>query len=131
VTCGADNAIRISGGPQAGADARAVLTAELDGRIGESGLRDVHLLTSEVVNNCVVHGGVDRDGWIDLTLAVGGDCLRVSVRDSGSKGQPVRREPDLEHGGGFGLFLVESMAARWGAENDPGLVVWFEIDLNG
>jgi anti-sigma regulatory factor (Ser/Thr protein kinase) len=128
---GADNAFRIAGGPQAGSDARAALTAELGGRFHDDGLRDVHLLTSEVVNNCVVHGGVDEDGWIDLTIALGDDCLRVTVRDSGSKGDPIPRTPDLEHGGGFGLFLVETMATRWGADRDPGLVVWFEIDLNG
>jgi anti-sigma regulatory factor (Ser/Thr protein kinase) len=131
MTCGADDAIRIGGGPQAGAEARAALTAELQGRVGGNGLRDLHLLTSEVVNNSVVHGGVDEDGWIELGIALGDDCIRVSVRDSGSQGEAVPRDPDLEHGGGFGLFLVESMASRWGAEHRDGLVVWFEIDLNG
>jgi len=131
VTCGADNAIRIGGGPQASAEARAALTAELAGRLRDDGLRDVHLLTSEVVNNSVVHGGVDEDGWIDLTIALSDGCLRVTVRDSGSRGDPVPRAPDLEQGGGFGLFLVETMATRWGADRDSGLVVWFEIDLNG
>jgi anti-sigma regulatory factor (Ser/Thr protein kinase) len=131
MNCGADNAIRIGGGPQAGAEARAALTAELAGRVGADGLRDLHLLTSEVVNNSVVHGGVGEDGWIDLTVGLAGDRVRVSVTDSGSNGDPVPRDPDLEHGGGFGLFLVETMASRWGAERDPDLVVWFEIELNG
>jgi anti-sigma regulatory factor (Ser/Thr protein kinase) len=131
VPCDADSAIRIAGGPQAGSEARAALTAELQGRVGGNGLRDLHLLTSEVVNNSVVHGGVGEDGWIDLAIALANECVRVSVRDSGSTGEVVPRDPDLEHGGGFGLFLVESMASRWGAEHDDGLVVWFEIELNG
>jgi anti-sigma regulatory factor (Ser/Thr protein kinase) len=131
VTRGADNAIRIGGGPQASSEARAALTAKLEGRLGDDGLRDVHLLTSEVVNNSVVHGGVDEDGWIDLTVGLSDDCLRVAVRDSSSQGDPVPRAPDLEQGGGFGLFLVETMASRWGADREAGLVVWFEIDLNG
>jgi anti-sigma regulatory factor (Ser/Thr protein kinase) len=112
-------------------DARAALTAHLDGHAGEDTLRDLHLLLSEVVNNSVVHGGVSEDGWIELGIASGPDRVRIEVRDSGSQGDPVPREPDFEHGGGFGLFLVEAMASRWGSERDPGLTVWFELDLTG
>ena len=31
--------------------------------------------------------------------------------------------------GGYGLFLVERMASRWGVERDDGTLVWFELDL--
>jgi anti-sigma regulatory factor (Ser/Thr protein kinase) len=131
LSCASDNAIRISGGRAAALEARAVLTGELDGHVDADGLRDLHLLLSEVVNNCVVHAGVDDDGWIDIVLRADRACVRVEVRDSGEQGQPVRREPDYENGGGFGLFLVEAMASRWGTERNPGLMVWFELDLSG
>jgi hypothetical protein len=79
-----------------------------------------------------VHGGVDADGWIDLLLCHDGSCVRVEVRDAGVQGMPAARAPDLDEGGGFGLFLVESMASRWGANHgEDGLTVWFELDLNG
>jgi len=132
MTCCTDDAIRIGGGRGAGIEARAALTEQLAGRVGEDELRDLHLLTSEVVNNSVVHGGVEEDGWIELQLSRRDGSVRVAVRDSGIQGQPTPRAPDYEEGGGFGLFLVESMASRWGTERGvQGLTVWFELDLNG
>ena len=121
----------MDGGPRASAAARAALTVELDGRVTGDQMRDLHLLTSEVVNNSVVHGGAEEDGWIELTIAADDECVRVAVRDSGVSGTPEQRQPDLEHGGGFGLFLVETMAARWGVDAGEDLIVWFELDLNG
>jgi anti-sigma regulatory factor (Ser/Thr protein kinase) len=74
---------------------------------------------------------VDEDGWIELAIACAADRVRIEVRDSGRQGDPVPREPDYEHGGGFGLFLVEAMASRWGSVRESGLTVWFELDLAG
>jgi anti-sigma regulatory factor (Ser/Thr protein kinase) len=130
LTCCSD-AIRISGGRTAGADARAAVTAQLGEALDGDLLRDLHLLLSEVVNNSVLHGGVDEDGWIEITATAADGRVRCEVRDSGAQGEPVPREPDLESGGGFGLFLVEAMAARWGTERDTHLTVWFELDLAG
>jgi anti-sigma regulatory factor (Ser/Thr protein kinase) len=132
MSCGTDGAIRIGGGRGAGIEARAALTGRLEPHVGEDELRDLHLLTSEVVNNSVLHGGVDEDGWIELLIAHSDGFVRVEVRDSGDAGDPEPRTPDYEEGGGFGLFLVESMASRWGTgRNVSGLTVWFELDLNG
>jgi anti-sigma regulatory factor (Ser/Thr protein kinase) len=131
LACCSDSAIRISGGRAAGGDARAAVTAQLADDVDSDLLRDVHLLVSEVVNNSVVHGGVDEDGWIEIALNADGDRLRCEVRDSGSDGEPTPRDPDFENGGGFGLFLVEAMAARWGSDRDTHLTVWFELDLAG
>jgi hypothetical protein len=38
---------------------------------------------------------------------------------------------DVTTPGGFGLFLVQELAARWGVERvvDDGKQVWFELDL--
>jgi anti-sigma regulatory factor (Ser/Thr protein kinase) len=132
MTCGADNAIWIGGGRGAGSEARAALTAEFGDRVDQDLLRDLHLITSEVVNNSVLHGGVDEDGRIELMLSHVPARVRVEVRDSGLQGMPTAREPDFDDGGGFGLFLVEAMASRWGANHAAsGLTVWFELDLNG
>jgi anti-sigma regulatory factor (Ser/Thr protein kinase) len=129
MTCAFQDAIRVPGGRRAALEARARLTAELDGQVDPDQLRDLHLLLSEVVNNSVVHGGVEEDGWVEVAVKTRGECVRIDVRDSGSQGEAVPREPDYENGGGFGLFLVDSMASRWGAHRNPGLTVWFELDL--
>jgi hypothetical protein len=36
------------------------------------------------------------------------------------------REPGAR-GGGYGLYLVEQLAKRWGVERNEGTVVWFEL----
>jgi anti-sigma regulatory factor (Ser/Thr protein kinase) len=128
---GADSVIRIPGGRAAGGEARAVVTARLGAALDPDLLRDVHLLVSEVVNNSVMHGGVDEDGWIDLTLMATDERVRCEICDSGSDGDPEPRDPDFENGGGFGLYLVDAMAARWGTDRDTHLTVWFELDLAG
>jgi anti-sigma regulatory factor (Ser/Thr protein kinase) len=131
LSCCSDSAIRIPGGRAAGGEARAAVTAQLADAVGADRLRDVHLLVSEVVNNSVLHGGVDEEGWIEISLEAGDELLRCEVRDSGAQGDPAPRDPDYENGGGFGLFLVDAMATRWGTDRDTHLTVWFELDLAG
>ncbi len=131
MSCCSESAIRIPGGRAASGEARAAATVHLGDELDGEQLRDVQLLLSEVVNNSVIHGGVGEDGWIEITMGLDGDRIRCEVRDSGVQGHPVPRDPDFESGGGFGLFLVDSMAARWGTDRDSGLTVWFELDRAG
>jgi hypothetical protein len=58
------------------------------------------------------------------------EVARVEVRDTGLQGEPRLRQPDLAGGGGFGMVLVERMSRAWGVEHEPGLVMWFELDLD-
>jgi anti-sigma regulatory factor (Ser/Thr protein kinase) len=131
LTCCSDSGIRIAGGRAAGGEARATAHAQLGDELDSDRLHTLQLLLSEVVNNSVIHGGVDEDGWIELTFLADGDCVRCEVRDSGLQGEPEPREPDYESGGGFGLFLVDSLAERWGVDRDTHLTVWFELDRAG
>jgi hypothetical protein len=55
--------------------------------------------------------------------------VRVEVQDQGY-GPVRRRVPDLWQGG-FGLNLVELIAARWGVDHDRGTRVWFELATHG
>jgi hypothetical protein len=32
---------------------------------------------------------------------------------------------------GFGLHLVDKLAARWGVSQEPGTQVWFELAADG
>ena len=40
-------------------------------------------------------------------------------------GQPL---PSMYQDSGWGLYLVDQIADRWGVDHDPGTRVWFEID---
>ena len=122
--------IRVTGGPKAPSLMRSRVHSELSGDLPEQQLAELHLLTSEVVTNSVRHGRVGCDGWVSSNVSVTGDRVRVEVRDSAPiRGLPQRREPDYEDGGGFGLFLLDEVAARWGVEQESGLCVWFELAL--
>ena len=89
---------------------------------------DLRLLISEVVTNAVRHAGMHRGDSIRLVISDSdGGRVRVEVSDSGKGFTPVRRDPDLERPGGWGLYLVEELADRWGVESTGRTLVWFEL----
>ena len=83
------------------------------------------LLASELVSNAVVHVGHPMTIRICRQI----DRIRVEVRDE-SRQLPSLETPDPTNEHGRGVFLVEALAANWGAEVDPedGKTVWFELD---
>jgi anti-sigma regulatory factor (Ser/Thr protein kinase) len=96
--------------------------------VDERRMGDLRLLVSEVVTNAVRHAGMDPDDTILLEIADGaGGSVRVEVSDSGSGFIPKQRDPDLERPGGWGLYLVEELADRWGVETGGRTLVWFEL----
>lgn len=98
---------------------------------GSSELRNLVLLTSELVTNAVVHPRGVGDSPIGLRVILYSDRVRVEVEDCGEGFEHVRPvPPDRE--GGHGLFLVERFADRWGAgrvqtDAGPRFRVWFEL----
>jgi len=85
------------------------------------------LLVSELVTNSVLHARPSNDEAIDLRVRVDPRCIRVDVTDGGpgfDPGEPGPA-PDLERG--WGLTLLQRMAARWGVRRNHGTTVWFEI----
>jgi anti-sigma regulatory factor (Ser/Thr protein kinase) len=118
------------GGEKAAGHARRVLERWLADAVPAHRLGDLQLLVTEIVANCVRHGGVGEDGRIDLQVNLGREIARVEVRDTGIQADPRVRQPDLRGGGGFGMVLVERMSTAWGIEHEPGVVMWFEIDLD-
>jgi anti-sigma regulatory factor (Ser/Thr protein kinase) len=92
---------------------------------------DVELLASELIANAVKYGG---EGTIQLQMGMAGKRLRVEVVDQGTGFQAKRRaddrdRDDLETVGGWGLPIVEALAADWGSF-EGSTHVWFEIDLD-
>jgi anti-sigma regulatory factor (Ser/Thr protein kinase) len=118
------------GGEKAAGHARRVLARWLAHAIPAHLLGDLQLLVTEIVANCVRHGRVGEDGQIDLQVDVAAGRARVEVRDTGIQADPEVRQPDLSGGGGFGMVLVERMSTAWGIEHEPGVVMWFEMDLD-
>ena len=97
-------------------------------------LRSVaELLTSELVTNALRHPPRDEaDHGVDIKVNVHrtDQALRVEVYDHDSRPLPRVEPPDAPREGGMGLYLVDELAAAWGADLVPsgaGKVVWFEV----
>jgi anti-sigma regulatory factor (Ser/Thr protein kinase) len=90
----------------------------------------VRLLVSELVTNSVRHGADGQDP-VALDVRIEGQTIRVEVRDNGEGFERVRPVPRGANAGfgGYGLYLVERMANRWGVDTRDGTRVWFELDL--
>jgi hypothetical protein len=52
--------------------------------------------------------------------------VRVEVTDTGSGFDGLARSP-AGSSGGYGLYLVNKAAARWGHDHRGGMRVWFEL----
>jgi uncharacterized protein YjbJ (UPF0337 family) len=83
------------------------------------------LLVSEVVSNSVRHAGLDPDDRIEVQMQGSPSMLRVDVIDPGSGFEPATRRPGLH--GGWGVWLLDRLATRWGVERNGHTRVWFEI----
>src|SRR3954469_16888885 len=117
--------LRLSGGPKAPARARKALRS-LDRTLLDQ-RADVDLLVSELVSNSVVHARADE---IELHADANPERIRVEVSDRGPGFDRRATTPEHRLGGdgGYGLFIVEQVADRWGVTRDHGARVWFEID---
>lgn len=85
------------------------------------------LLLSELVTNSVRHSGVGARGYITVSVSVDGSVLRAEVADSGVGFDAAVRKPTGTQTSGYGLYLVQSLAARWGVADDGETRVWFEL----
>ena len=117
----------IGGDPTAPATARELLTERLGERAPAQTLHDLHLLTTELVTNAVLHARADT---IVMQVAADRARVRVEVTDPGSvEAVPEVQPLDPEASGGMGLFLVEQISSSWGFERTPEGAnrVWFEV----
>lgn len=120
---------QISGGPHAPQSARAKLSESFDDRLDRPVVDDLRLLVSELVTNCVLHGGASSAAEITVRTSVRGERLVTEVCHDGPNFVPPAHEPDLDSPGGLGLFLVEQMATAWGIGGSCETCVWFELGL--
>ena len=109
------------------ARARHELEGWLPATLPESQRGVLRLLVSELVTNSVRHVAGSAEPVV-LAVRIGAAAIRVEVLDGGDGFTPGELEPRGADGG-FGLFLVERMASRWGVDRQGGTRVWFELDL--
>jgi anti-sigma regulatory factor (Ser/Thr protein kinase) len=84
------------------------------------------LLLSEVVTNSVKHSPA-AESPIEVDASFVGNTVQVVVSDGGQGFAPQPREPSSS--GGYGLFLLDAQATRWGTSRDRPTRVWFELDI--
>jgi anti-sigma regulatory factor (Ser/Thr protein kinase) len=89
---------------------------------------DAELAITELVTNSVRHAGLRPDDLIRITIDWSAGRLKVHVRDGARDllatpvAGSIRPAPGAESG--WGLYLVERLASRWGID---GGGYWFEL----
>jgi len=113
-------------GPDAACAARVAMTQRFHANVPEKAMDDVRLLVTELITNPLRHAGLRAGDHVLLRASLADDRMRVEVHDPGRNGDVEPRKPK-GRGGGYGLYLLEQMALRWGVERNGGTVVWFEM----
>jgi integral membrane sensor domain MASE1/anti-sigma regulatory factor (Ser/Thr protein kinase) len=123
-------AVELDPGPGCPADARTALSP-LMGALTTQVYSDLRLLVSELVTNSVRHARLRPGDRIRLQVELSDRVLRVEVSDPGEGFGANIPEPAPREPGGWGLFLTEQLADRWGVDREGGwTMVWLERDLD-
>jgi anti-sigma regulatory factor (Ser/Thr protein kinase) len=115
--------------PEAASQARAVVNEELGRAVSAKVLEDATLLVSELVTNAVRHALRAGIPEIELRLKLDPERVRVVVSDPGAGFVAEPRLPTASESSGWGLYLVDRIADRWGVITKDRSEVWFEIDV--
>lgn len=86
------------------------------------------LVVSELVANCVRHGG--QEGRISVCLRRDGESFSVRVSSPTGVAKPhlVRFGDRLSGKGGIGLRIVDRLANHWGVQDEESqTIVWAEL----
>jgi anti-sigma regulatory factor (Ser/Thr protein kinase) len=123
---GSELSVRFDRGPSAASAARNALLA-LDERLDGKTLDDIRLLVSELVTNAIRHAEAEG-GTVELNVTIDRGRVRVEVADPGAGFEPQPRDDEMNRPGGWGLYLVDRIADRWGVVRNRMNRVWFELD---
>jgi anti-sigma regulatory factor (Ser/Thr protein kinase) len=115
--------------PATVAQARTAIDQALSPALPASVATDLRLIVSELVTNVVRHAALDQDQELELRGELADGCVRVEVSDPGKGFEPAVI-PAPDRASGWGLFLLDQLAHRWGAVRNEPNVVWFEIDFD-
>ena len=106
------------------AEARRTLEA-LRVSLDDPVVDDATLLVSEVVSNSVRHAGLGAADAIEVRVRGSRAMLHVDVIDPGPGFEP--RVHPRQDDGGWGLWLLDQVATRWGVEHGDRTRVWFDL----
>lgn len=95
----------------------------LNGSIDPELAADMRLLVSELVTNSLRHTGSVQ---IQLEVWRSDEVVHVDVCDHGA-GFDLSGPPRPGKASGWGLFMVDRLAHRWGVETNGDTRVWFEL----
>ncbi|HEY1329848.1 MAG TPA: ATP-binding protein [Actinomycetota bacterium] len=96
---------------------------------------DAQLLLSELVSNSIRHSGLGDGQQVRVRAEWTGAKLRVVVSDGERAAGhiivvgSIRPDPGMESG--WGLFLVDRLADRWGTDIGEHISYWFEMEADG
>ena len=107
---------------QAPGHARGALRT-LNGSLDPELAEDIRLLVSELVTNSLRHTG---SAEIQLEVWRSEEVVRITVSDHGA-GFDLGGPPQPGDASGWGLFMVDRLADRWGVDSDGDTCVWFEL----
>jgi anti-sigma regulatory factor (Ser/Thr protein kinase) len=117
----------LRGGVDAPGLARRAIAAN-DPALPPSVQDDIALLVSELVTNAVRHGGAASFRPLRVDFRRHAGRIRVEVVDPGTGFEPPSPPGRGDASGGWGLFLLDRLAERWGVCPAPaGSRVWFEL----
>jgi anti-sigma regulatory factor (Ser/Thr protein kinase) len=89
------------------------------------------LVVTELVTNSIRHAGLARTQRVGLRVSVLAELVRIEVADQGPGFAPVAAEPGRDQRSGWGLWLVDQLADRWGVDRAHRTRVWCELDRPG
>jgi two-component sensor histidine kinase len=88
----------------------------------------VELLVAELVTASVKRAIRDGREAIDVALRAEHGVVRIEVSDRARRRRPeVPEVPD--EATGFGFYLVDKLADRWGVTGGRSPGLWFELDV--
>jgi anti-sigma regulatory factor (Ser/Thr protein kinase) len=123
--------LTVGGQPRAVSAARGSI-AVLESYVDAACAKKLALLISELVTNAIIHGGASAFEPLTVEMTVSPEVVRVEVTDPGGGFNGAERWPDPSREGspegGWGLFIVDRVADRWGAVKDTTNCVWCELD---
>jgi anti-sigma regulatory factor (Ser/Thr protein kinase) len=119
----------LAAGAAAPGTARAALSSWLAPHVTARVLDDARLMVSELVSNSVQHAAAAPDATIQVSAGKSNGTVHVEVADLGLAVHIAAGQLQADMQDGFGLYLVEALAARWGVTHQPGTHVWFEMPV--
>ncbi len=119
--------LKFRGLPQAVGAARRALR-QWEGHFEPDLFYDLSLCVSELVTNTIQRGESGSDES-ELVVRRGSGLVRAEVRER--QADVIVTQSPVATPSGWGMFIVDRVADRWGVDRDAGTIVWCEIDLAG